>query len=85
MPRTRRLAIFVNDDEYQLLKTVQEDDVSLGATIRRLALSRANWLAEHSKKQRGNRPIDAQPQWQNTPQTNKQAAGETHYDFSDAQ
>jgi hypothetical protein len=51
--RTHRLDIFVNDQEYGVLRAVSPDDEALGRTIRRLAMDRAEWLAEHGRKQRG--------------------------------
>lgn len=55
MARNRRISVFLNDDEYNLIRLSQEDDVSLGAHVRRLAINRATWLAEAGHKQRGKR------------------------------
>lgn len=53
MGRDRRITVFVNDSEYGVLRAVSPDDEALGRTIRRLAMERAEWLAEHGRKQRG--------------------------------
>jgi hypothetical protein len=53
MGRDRRITVFVNDQEYGVLRSVSPDDEALGRTIRRLAMERAEWLAEHGRKQRG--------------------------------
>jgi len=51
MARHSRVLVCLNDEERFLLLAVCPTDVSLGATIRRLALERAGWLAGHHRKQ----------------------------------
>ena len=58
MSRNRRITVFVNDSEYGVLRAVSPDDEALGRTIRRLAMERAEWMAEHGRKQRGRVPPD---------------------------
>ena len=53
MSRNLRITVFVNDEEHRLLRAVCPDDESLGRTVRRLALDRARWMADHGKQQRG--------------------------------
>jgi len=53
MGRDRRITVFVNDQEYGILRAVSPDDEALGRTVRRLAMERAEWMAEHGRKQRG--------------------------------
>jgi len=50
-PRNIRMVVFLNRDEQLLLYSVCPTDATLAATIRRLALDRAGWLAGHGRKQ----------------------------------
>ena len=78
MSRDRRITVFVNDEEYGVLRSVVPDDESLGKTVRRLALKRAEWLCERGFKQRGNLPSGDVP-WVG------QSDGELVLDRSDSQ
>lgn len=51
MPRNRRLNMTLSEDEYSLLMSVKPEDMSLAATVRRLAIHQATWLAERGRKQ----------------------------------
>ena len=84
MARTRRIQVFVNDEEYGVLKAVTPEDEAIGRTLRRLALDRARWLAGHGKKQRGT----ARSQSVNygaESQESHYADGDTWLDTSDSQ
>jgi hypothetical protein len=56
MARNKRITVFVNDQEYRILRAVSPDDEAIGRTLRRLAMDRAEWMAEHGRKQRGRVP-----------------------------
>ena len=82
MPRSKRLTVFVNDQEYAILQAVSPDDEALGRTVRRLAMDRATWLADRGHKQRGR-----VPQTEATACTHPttQETGDSWLDTSDSQ
>jgi len=57
MARNYRLLVCLSDEERSLLQSVCPTDVALSATVRRLALDRAGWLAGHHRKQQPILPV----------------------------
>lgn len=69
MPRNRRLNMTLNEEEYSLFISVKPSDMSLAATVRRLAIRQATWLAERGKKQEPIVPTEPGIQVTYTPDT----------------
>jgi hypothetical protein len=80
MSRNKRITVFVNDQEYRILRAVSPDDEAIGRTLRRLAMDRAEWLAEHGRKQRGRVPAAGAVAYEESP-----AAGVFELDTSYSQ
>ena len=71
MARSIRMTVFLNQEEHHLLKAVTPPDASVGATVRRMALDKAKWLASKGLKKDITKPAlqeDTVP-WEEGPPT----------------
>ena len=65
----KRFWVFLDAEEEDLIRQCKPRDESFGATFRRLAIARAQWLVTHQKKQQPQPAYKDPYNWENNSQT----------------